>query len=187
MSEQTQSTNQMVVIGLAVVAVLLAAIAGILVWQQSNAAELPTPVASEGNSMGDVAGATEGAPAGMGGAAAAAPVEFDEKTATKVPAGTTPLEFVKAYHEAVKAGDFEAAYKMLPLDKQTSYVDAKSYAEQVKAYGITGYELGEPTEEGDTFSISATQVTPQMPISYTWTLKKVGDTWYCASRTMGGQ
>lgn len=187
MSEQTHNTNQTVVIGLAVVAVLLAAIAGILVWQQSQAAQLPTPVASPGNSMGDVAGATSGAPAGMGGAATGAPVEFDEKTATKVPEGTDPVAYVEEYHKAVAAGDYEAAYKMLPLDKQQSYGDAKAYAEQVKAYGITSYEMGEPTEDGDTITVAATQVTPQMPITYTWTLKKVGDTWFVASRTMGGQ
>lgn len=187
MSEQTQSPNQMIVIGLVVVALLLAAIAGILIWQQSKAAELPTPVGSEGNSMQGVADATGGtqAPAGMG-AATTEPAEFDAKTATAVPAGTTPLDFVKAYHEAVAAGEYETAYKMLPVDKQASYGDAAAYAEQVSAYGITGYELGEPTEEGDTFSISATQITPQMPIAYTWTFKKVGDDWFVASRTMGG-
>jgi len=183
MSEQTQNTNQMVVIGLAVVAVLLAAIAGILVWQQSQAAQIPVPAST-------AAPATAGgvqAPAGMGGANAVTPVEFDAKTATKVPDGMTPVDFVKAYHEAVKAGDFEAAYKMLPLEKQQSYGDAKAYGDQVKAYGITGYEMGEPVEEGDTFTVDATQVTPQMPIGYTWTLKKVGDSWYCASRTMAGK
>ncbi len=188
MSEQTQNTNQMVVIGLAVVAVLLVAIVGILIYQQSTAVPAPTPVGTQGNTgMGGVTDATGGgmsAPAGMG---SSAPTEFDAATATKVPSGTTPLEFVTAYHEAVAAGKFEEAYKMLPVDKQASYGNAEAYAEQVKAYGITGFEIGEPVEEGDTFSVAATQVTPQMPISYTWTFKKVDDTWFCASRTMGGQ
>ena len=75
---------------------------------------------------------------------------FDAKTATKVPAGTTPEAFLKAYHEDVIAGKYDEAYKMLPLDKQKSYGDAKSYAEQVKGYGITGYKLGKPVEQGDT-------------------------------------
>jgi len=188
MSEQTQNTNQMVVIGLAVVAVLLAAIAGILVWQQSQAAQLPVPAATTAPATTPEAPAgMGGAPAGMGGAASSAPVEFDAKTATKVPEGMTPIELVKAYHEAVAAGDYEAAYKMLPIDKQQSYGDAAAYEAQVKAYGITSYEMGQPTEEGDTFTVAATQVTPQMPITYTWTLKKVGDQWYVAARTMGGQ
>jgi len=182
MSEQTSNTNQMVVIGLAVVAVLLAAIAGILVFQQNQAAKIPAPATSAAPTDPAVQ-----APPGMGGAASTTPVEFDAKTATKVPEGQTPEEFVKAYHEAVGKGDFEAAYKMLPLEKQQSYGDAKAYGEQVKAYGITGYEMGEPTETADTFSVSATQVTPQMPIAYTWSFKKVDGKWFCASRTMGGQ
>ncbi len=187
MSEQTHNTNQTVVIGLAVVAVLLAAIAGILVWQQSQAAQVPAPVVSAAPAEGQAPAGMGGAPAGMGGAATGAPVEFDEKTATQVPEGTDPVEYVEAYHKAVAAGDYASAYKMLPLDKQQSYGDATAYEEQLKAYGITGYEMGEPTEDGDTITVAATQVTPQMPITYTWTLKKVGDTWFVASRTMGGQ
>ena len=127
-----------------------------------------------------------GAPAGMGGAATA-PTEFDAKTATQVPAGMTPEDVIKAYHEDVIAGKYEEAYKMLPLDKQQSYGDATAYGDQVKAYGINAYEMQPPVEDGDTVTISATQVTPQMPIAYTWTFKKVGDQWFVASRTMGGQ
>lgn len=188
MSEQTQNTNQMMVIGLVVVALLLAAIAGILIYQQNQAAKLPAPVAS-GTTTGaatggaDAAGGT-GAPAGMGGGTVA-PAEVDPETATKVPEGMTPVEFVKEYHEAVQAGEYDKAYKMLPLNKQQSYGNAEAYAEQVKAYAISGYELGEPTEEGDIVTIVATQVTPQMPIGYLWTLQKIDGTWYCASRTMG--
>lgn len=187
MSEQTQNTNQMVVIGLAVVAVLLVAIVGVLVYQQTNAVPAPTsPVApaDAGGAMGGAPAGMGSAPAGMGGAAASA--EFDPATATKVPSGTTPLEFVTAYHEAVAAGEFDKAYKMLPVEKQQSYGNAEAYAEQVKAYGISGFEIGDPVEEGDTFSVVATQITPQMPIAYMWTFKKVDDTWFCAARTMGG-
>jgi hypothetical protein len=47
--------------------------------------------------------------------------------------------------------------------------------------------VGSTSAEGDTTKIVATQVTPQMPISYTWSFKKVDDQWYVESRTMGGQ
>jgi len=123
----------------------------------------------------------------MGGAASgAAPVEFDAATATKVPKGQTPEQMLKAYNEDIIGSKFAEAYKLLPVDKQQSYGDAASYEAQVKAYGITSYSMGKPVTEGDTVTIVTEQVTPQMPISYTWTFKKVGDQWYVASRTMGG-
>jgi len=189
MSENTQSNNQPIVIALVVVAVLLAALVGVLIYQQSKAAQLAqlgTPTAAT-----EAPAATGQAPAGMGGATTGATgaeggAAFDAKTATVVPAGQTPEEFLKAYNEAIIAGQFDAAYKMLPLDKQKSYGDAKSYASQVKGYGITGYKLGKATENGDTTSIATLQENPAMPVTYTWNFKKVGDTWYVESRVMGG-
>jgi hypothetical protein len=189
MSEETQSNNQqMIVIALVVIAVLLAAIVGVVIWQQSKAAStLPNPTAT-----GSTAPAAT-PPAGMGGAtggSAAAPAAaagpFDAKTATKVTAGKTPEQFLQAYGDAILAGKFAEAYKMLPLDKQQSYGDAAAYESQVKAYGITKFNMGKATTSGDTVSIVSEQVTPQMPITYTWAFKKVGGQWYVESRTMGG-
>ena len=77
-------------------------------------------------------------------------------------------------------------YKMLPLENQKSYGSPEAYAQQVKAYDITSYKMGKPTVSGNDTVIVAEQVTPQMPISYTWTFAKVGSTWYVKSRTMGG-
>lgn len=189
MSDQTKNNNQMVVIGLAVVAVLLAAIVGVLVWQQSNSA-LPAPTATTDTSTDAAstsATTTDSATSGMTGTTSTEDVEFDVETATKVPDGQTPEEFVKAYHEAVAAGDYAKAYEMLPLAKQQSYGSADAYESQVSAYGITGYTMEDPVENGDdSVSIVATQETPQMNISYTWTFKKVDGNWYCASREMAG-
>jgi hypothetical protein len=185
MSDQTQSNNsQTIVIALVVVAVLLASLVGVLIYQQSKTAQIAqlTPPAA---TTTDPAATP---PAGMGGAAATGEaVAFDEKTATKVPAGTTVEDYLKAYHEAVVAGKYDVAYKMLPLDKQKSYGDAASYASQVKGYGINGFKLGTTTEEGASATIVARMENPAMPITYTWVFKKVGDTWFVASRTMGGE
>ena len=191
MSDQTQSSNQQtIVIALVAVAVLLAALVGVLVYQQSQAAKLaqlsaPAQGATAGQAPAGM-GAAGQAPAGMGAAGAAAGAPLDVKTATKVPKGTTPEAFVKAYNEAVIAGKYDAAYEMLPLDKQKSYGDAKSYASQVKGYGINGYKMGKPVESGDTVSIAAIQENPAMPITYTWQFKKVDGDWYVESRVMGG-
>jgi len=198
MSEQTQSNSQQtIVIALAVIAVLLAAIVGVLIYQQSQSAKLAASSATADTATSS----GSGIPAGMGGTAtggtgamggtasggtAAAATEFDVKTATKVPAGMTPVEMVKAYNEDVIAGKYAVAYKLLPLDKQKSYGDAAAYETQVKAYGITTYNMGTPVETADSVSVAAEQVTPQMPITYTWEFKKVGGQWYVAARTMGG-
>ncbi len=189
MSEQTQSNNsQTIVIALVVVAVLLAALVGVLVYQQSQAAKLATlgAVTPDQGATPQAPAGMGGAPAGMGGATGAEAGPFDAKTATKVPAGTTPEAFLKAYHAAVVAGKYDEAYKMLPLDKQKSYGDANSYASQVKGYGITGFKLSKVTESGDSATAVGLMENPAMPITYTWKFKKVGDTWYVESRTMGG-
>lgn len=182
MTEQVQqkSTQQIIVIFLVVIAVLLAALVVVIVTTKSN-----KPAASTAATSTAPDATTQQPPAGMG-QGAAAEVPFDAKTATVVPSGQTPESFVKAYHEAVQKKDYEAAYKMLPIAKQQSYGDAKSYGEQVGAYGITSYKLGKAVTSGDTVTIAAEQVTPQMPITYTWTFKKVSGKWYCSGRDMGG-
>jgi hypothetical protein len=193
MSEETQSNNQqMIVIALVVIAVLLAAIVGVVIWQQSKAASsLPNPTATSATTpgaaaMGSATGNGTGATGGSAAAPAAAAGPFDAKTATKVTAGKTPEQFLQAYGDAILAGKYAEAYKMLPLDKQQSYGDAAAYEAQVKAYGITKFNMGKATTTGDTASIVSEQVTPQMPITYTWAFKKVGGQWFVESRTMGG-
>jgi len=189
MSEQTQPNGQQtIVIALAVIAVLLAAIVGVLIYQQSQNAKLAASgiaATTASTPAGTTGSADSQVPAGMGSAATATS-PFDAKTATKVPAGMTPVQLVKAYNEDVIAGKYGVAYKLLPIDKQKSYGDATAYETQVKAYGITSYNMGTPVETADSVSVAAEQVTPQMPITYTWEFKKVGGQWYVASRTMGG-
>jgi hypothetical protein len=184
MSDAPRNSTNTIVIVLVVAVVVLAAGIGYAIWNNSKA--VPALTVTPGTTATDPAASSSGTPAGMGSGTAAAPAAFDPKTATKVPAGTTPEQLVKAYHEDIIANKYAEAYKMLPIDKQQSYGDAAAYEAQVKAYGITSYELGKPVESGDTVTIAATQVTPQMPITYTWSFKKVGDQWYVASRTMGG-
>jgi len=187
MPEETQSNNQqMIVYALVAIAVLLAAIIGFMIYNQSKA--LPSPTTSGSTTTAPAAGSTAstaGVPAGMA-AQAAPPGPFDAKTATKVPAGMTPEQALKAYNENIIGGKFADAYKLLPLDKQTSYGSASAYEQQVKAYGITSYKTGTPTTSGGDVVIVSEQVTPQMPITYTWTYTKVGSTWYVKSRVMGG-
>ena len=181
MSEQTQSNSQqMIVIALVVIAVLLAALVGVIVYQQSQTAKLASVGATSSTTP---AASTPQMPAASTNTA---PTKFDVKTATKVPAGMTPVQLVTAYNEDVVAGKFDEAYKLLPLASKTTYGDPASYASQLKSYGITSYKIGAQTGSGDSVAIAAAQVTPQMPITYTWNFKKVSGQWYVESRVMGG-
>ncbi len=185
MSEQAQQNNQqMIVIGLAVIAILLAAIVGVLIWQQNKAIPAPTST-SQAPVTQDPAAAATGAPAGMG-AATGETVEFDPATATKVPAGTEPEAYVKSYYEACDAGDYAKAYALLPKDKQASYGDANAFGEQLKGYGITGYELEPAKVDGDTATITAWQQTPMGAFGYTWEIVKVDGEWVVKSRNQSG-
>ena len=191
MSEDTQSTNQQtIVIALVVIAVLLAAIVGVVIWQASEAANtLPSPTPISGVVVPSAAG-TDTAPSSSGQVVKPATTDaagsFDAKTATKVPKGMSPEQMLKAYGDAILGNKYADAYKMLPLDKQQSYGDSAAYEAQVKGYGITGFNTGKPVADGDTVTIVSEQVTPQMPITYTWSFKKVDGAWYVVSRTMGG-
>jgi len=189
MAEETQSNQQMIVIALIVIAVLLAAIVGVVIWQQAQAANsIPAPTAN-GNVVAPSASGTSTA-ASASGEVVTPPTgstgAFDPKTATKVPKGMEPAEMLKAYGDAILGNKYTEAYKMLPLDKQQSYGDSAAYEAQVKGYGITKFNTGTPVTQGDTVTIVSEQVTPQMPITYTWSFKKVDGQWYVESRTMGG-
>lgn len=183
MSDQVKNSNQqMIVIALVVIAALLAAIVGVVVYQTTQ--KVPAPVAAVPTDATPMGGSS-GQPATGGNAAApAADAPFDAKTATKVPAGMTPEQLVRTYLDDVVEGKFPEAYKLLPA--ANSYGNAAAFEEQVKPYGITKGNMGKPVTDGDTITIAAEQVTPQMPITYTWAFKKVGDQWFVASRTMGG-
>jgi len=184
MSEETQSNTQMMTYALIAIAVLLAAIVGFMIYNQT-ANKVPSPTvsgATTGATAGSSAAGTQMPPTGS----TSAPVAFDPKTATKLPAGMTPAAALKTYNEDILAGKYAEAYKLLPVDKQQSYGSPSAYEQQVKAYGITSYKLGTPAANGADTVIAATQVTPQMPITYTWTYTKVGDTWFVKSRVMGG-
>ena len=180
MSEQAQNNNQQVIVYVLIaIAVLLAAIVGFMIY--NNATSVPAPSASSTTAPTDstAAGIASQMPS------PAPTVAFDAKTATKLPAGMTPEQSLKAYNDDIMAKKYAAAYALLPLAQKTSYGTADAYGQQVSQYGITGYKLGQPTTAGTDVTIQSEQDTPQMNISYTWTYTKVGGVWYVKSRAMG--
>ena len=193
MSEQVKSNQQTVVIGLAVIAVLLAAIVGVIIWQQSQAGSIPTPVT--GAAPADPAapgGMPGGAPGGMpggvpGGGASVPEVEFDPATATKVPAGTEPEAFVRAYYEACQSKEYSKAYEMLPAATKQYYGDAGTFESTLESYGISEFEVKSATGSDTEVQVIGVQQAQGMEFAYTWTLVKEGDSWLVKSRQMGGQ
>lgn len=182
MSEMTQQKQVTLLLG--VVAVLLAAIVGILIYQ-ANAVPGPTVDGTATSQTAQDPAAAATTPQGTG-VPAAAP-EFDEATAPKVPADQTPEQFVNAYYQLTMDGDFDTAFTMLPTATQASYGDSASYAAQLQGYGITGFSVDAQVEQDGNIYVVGTSETPQMPIAYTWTFVQGADgTWLAAGREMGG-
>ena len=96
MSDQAQANNQQVIVyALIAIAVLLAVIVGFMIY--SNSRSVPAPSVSSTTAPSDTAAAN------IAAQMPAAPTEmpFDPKTATKLPAGMTPEQALKAYNEDI--------------------------------------------------------------------------------------
>ena len=195
-----QSQNQKyLVIGLAVVALVLAGVVAWLVLGSNNSGNPASPATTDlgaAQQQGQVpagqpsTATAGGAPAGspMGGAAAApqAPANFDPKSATKVPAGSDPKKFVDEYYAAVMKKDYATAFKHLPADKQTGS-NPDALKQQIEGYGITGYEITGASQQGDQYSVAADQKTSSYgTFSNTWVFVKNGNVWVLQSKAVTG-
>jgi hypothetical protein len=189
MSEQTQnnSQQQMVMLALVVIAVLLAAIVGVMVWQQSRAAvpamdQVQQPAAPAADAAAE-------APAGMTGGttqAAPDPAVVDASAATAVPKGTEPEAFVKGYYEACDKGDWKSAYNALPADKKAGQTP-EGLQQQVEGYNVTSYAVTSAQVDGDKATIMADQVTGSYgTFENQWTFVKKDGVWYVTSKAVTG-
>lgn len=179
MSELTQ--NKQVTILLAVVAALLAAIIGLLVWQNTRIPEPdPNAVSSQQPTSADPAASS---------AVPAAGADFDPETAPVVPADQTPEQYVTAYYETCQSGDYDSAFVMLPTATQAYYGDSTGFATTLQGYGVTGFAVQPQTEvDADTITVVGAQDAQGMSFPYTWTFVKSDDgSWLCAGREMGAQ
>lgn len=187
MSEQANPNQQKtIMIGLIVIAVLLAGIVGVLAWQGSKATSIPQPVATE--QPAPTAPAQGGSPTvSQGTMNTGAAADFDPKTAPKVPAGTEPEAYVRQYYELCSKGEYAKAYKMLPTGTQAYYGSADQFKTTLEGYGVTGFDV-QPGASTDTeIKVVGIQKAQGMDFAYTWTIVKDGDNWLVKSREMGGQ
>jgi hypothetical protein len=190
----TPSNQNTIVIALVGIAVVLAAIVGYMLWQQSSA--LPpaqpaqqVPADSQGIAPtdGGQGGAAPGAEAGAAGAGA--PTEappIDPASAVALPEGTSPEQWVTEYYEATENGDFQTAVSHLPADKQAS-TTPEGLQEQLAGYGITGFSVVSATEEGDQAVVVVDQTTNSFgTFENTWTFAKTDGGWVIASKAVTG-
>lgn len=177
-----EGTQKQIVMGLVAVAVLLAAIVGVLIWQNSKTS-VPSPTTTD-------TGVTP--PAGMPGTPTSGTVapaaEFDPATAPKVAAGQTPEEYVKAYYQACQDKKYADAFKMLPTATQAYYGDAAGFQSTLEGYGVTAFSVQPQKDANGAITVVGAQTAQGMEFPYTWKfVKGEGDTWLCESRTMGAQ
>jgi hypothetical protein len=158
------------ILGAAVV--LLAVIAGVLIFRGSPTA---APV--------DTTGTQTQPPATMNPAPSASIAPFDPKTATKVVGD--PKNHVNKYFDAIMKGDFATAYKLLPTDKKVSYGTEAAFATQLKSYAAKSYSPPVASVSGDTETVTATLQTPQMSFTYVWTFVKYKGAWVVRGRAIG--
>jgi hypothetical protein len=178
MSTQTQSNNQqIIVIGLIVIAALLAGIVGVIVYQQTRA--IPATTADATQTQTQTPQTNTQSPATPAG-------DFDPKAATKVPKGTDPEAYVKAYYTACDKGDWQAAFDALPTAKKANN-SPDALKQQVTGYGIKSFAITDSKVEGDKATVTVDQVTGQYgTFVNTWTFVKKDGTWLVESKAVTG-
>jgi hypothetical protein len=184
MSENSRGLTNNVIIALVVVAVLLVGGLGYLIW--NNSQKLPAPTLT-GTTSNSASSATTSTGSGATGSTSLVPAEFDEKSATKLPAGTTPEKWVDEYYAAADKGDWQTAFDHLPTLKQKDYVSADGLKQQVSGYGVVGYKITSATEQGDQAKVTVDQQTSQYgTFENTWVFEKSGSTWVVAGKAVTG-
>ncbi len=181
MSETNAARNKTVPMLLGVVAVLLLAIVALLVLNNGN--ETTVPVADTGTTATTDADTTGSmSQPGMG---ASTGVEFDPATATKVPEGVTPEEYVAQYYQAILDKDFEKAFAMQPATSQEGN-NAEDFGATQTGYGMTSFTIGESSEDGDIATVTAEQdLGANGKWAAMWTFEMYEGSWVVQSRAVG--
>jgi hypothetical protein len=177
MSETSAVRSKTVPMLLGVVAVLLLAIVLLLVLgNKADTATTDTTGTTGTTSTGAVA------QPGMGSSTAA---EFDPATATKVPEGVTPEEYVSQYYQAIIDKEYEKAFVMQPATSQAGN-NAADFAATQTGYGMVSFKIESATEEGDTAIVSASQDLGANGMwAAQWTFVQYEGGWVVQSRAVG--
>ena len=179
MAQNPQDQQRTIMILLGVVVVLLVAIVGVVIYTGQQ----KTPAV-----VGATTGATATTSTGVGGATAAQPgmapstaTAFDAKTATKVPSGTTPEQYVSTYYKNILDKKYDVAFKMQPATSQQGTVADFQATQQ--GYGMASFKVISANIAGDTATVDIEQdLGTNGKWGALWSLKKVGSDWFVESR-----
>ena len=179
MAQNQQGQQRTIMILLAVVVVLLVAIVGVVIYTSQQ--KTPAVATTAGSSLAGATTSTGGATAGQPGMAPSTAAPFDAKTATKVPSGTTPQQYVSAYYQSILDKKFDVAFKMQPASSQAGTV-ADFQATQ-EGYGMASFKVISANIAGNTATVDIEQdLGANGKWGALWTLQKVGADWYVESR-----
>jgi Tfp pilus assembly protein PilN len=169
--------SRTVVYLMGVVVVLLVVIVALVVIRSQSATTATTDAAAQ-----LPAGVTAGG--SMPGVGSSTQAEFDAKNATKVPAGTKPGDYVKAYYAAILAKEWAKAFKMQPATSQQGST-ADQFKSTQEQYGMKSFKVASSTEKGDAATVVVQQdLGTNGKWGATWTFVKSDDgkTWLVKQR-----
>lgn len=165
------ANNKTLVYLLGAVVVLLAVIAGVLIFRQSSTPTIPaTPITQQPQTTTPSAA---GLPSSQG--------NFDPKTATKMQ-GKTASDHVKTYYDSILAGKWDVAFKLQPAASQANG-DVQSFEQTQKGYGMKSYKILSSKTTGDQTVVDVEQDLGQNgKWGVQWTFVKADGNWVVQSR-----
>jgi hypothetical protein len=107
---------------------------------------------------------------------------FDPATATRVPSGQTPKQYVAVYYQAILDKEWDTAFAMQPAASQAgSSVD--TFAQMQESYGMVAFSISSSVTGGSEATVVARQDLGSNGSWYaTWTFVDDGGTWFVKSR-----
>jgi hypothetical protein len=182
MAENQTNTNRLVMILAAAVVVLFVAfIAVVLVTTSSKSSTTASTASTTGTSTtASTASTTAVTNEGMSSS-----TNFDASTATKVPSGTAPKDFVAKYYQSILDKKWSTAFKMQPAASQQG-ATVSGFQQTQETYGMTAFSVFSSTVG----STEATVVIEQNlgtngTWNATWTFVKNGGDWLVKERKVG--
>jgi hypothetical protein len=173
MSDSSPSKDRTVVYLLGVVAVLLVVIVGIIIVRSQPAA---APAAATATTEAPTSNQMPGIAPSAGA--------FDAKTATKVPSGVQPADYVKSYYQAILDKNWEKAFKMQPAASQANGTVADFQSTQT-GYGMQSFKVASSSVKGDTAVVTVEQnLGANGNWAAQWTFVKSGNGWVVKERAV---
>ena len=178
MSEEVMpKKNSVITLALVAVLVLLVAVVVFMYMQRDKDATSPVTAAPDASQ-----GQTGSTPQAGGQMTMTDTAPLDVATATKVPEGMTPAEYLGKYFEACEAKDWETAFTMLPYAKQQSYGTAEKFGAQLEGYGISDHSITVESESDEEVVLLGAMTTGFGPKAYPWQFVQQDGVWYAKFR-----